>query len=88
MADLTGQDIDSVMVRVTPYDTEAGQPDTLKVHIDNNAVPGLNGNNTSGTARDITLNFTLTDTENDVSVSATAIVNGEHIYLPLVLRQH
>lgn len=64
-ADLTGRDIDSVMVRVTPFDTEAGQSDTLKIHIDNNAVPGLNGNNTTGTARDITLNFTLTDAEND-----------------------
>ncbi len=65
VADLAGEDIDSVMVRVTPHDTEVGHSDTLKIHIDNNALPGLIGHGTSGTARDITLNFTLTDTEND-----------------------
>ena len=65
VADLAGKDIDSVMVRVTPHDTEIGHSDTLKIHIDNNVLPGLNGHGTSGTARDITLNFTLTDTEND-----------------------
>ncbi|MFC1629429.1 Kelch repeat-containing protein, partial [Gemmatimonadota bacterium] len=59
--DLTGIDDQHVILRITPSDTETGTPDELEFHIDNNAVPVLAGFTTSGTARDITLTFTLTD---------------------------
>ncbi|MFC1529803.1 kelch repeat-containing protein [Gemmatimonadota bacterium] len=63
--DLAGIDDPGMMLRVTPSDTEDGTPDTLVFHIDNNAVPGLSASSPAGTARDISLNFTLTDAEND-----------------------
>ncbi len=63
--DMAGIDDSGVILRVTPSDTEDGTPDTLPFHIDNNAVPDLNAHGTAGTARDITVSFTLTDAESD-----------------------
>jgi hypothetical protein len=49
-------------------------------------TPGITGTGSLDLARPIINTAWLTDTEHGTSVSATVIVNGWRIYLPLVLR--
>jgi len=88
VTDLAGIDDTDVMLRVTPSDTGGGTPDTLSFHIDNNAVPVLTGHSTSGLARDITLNFTLTDTESDtLRLWAHYSIDSQTTWQPMTLSE-
>jgi hypothetical protein len=51
-------------------------------------TPGITGTGSADLSQTIVNTAWLTDTTYGTSVSATAIINGEHIYLPLVLRLH
>jgi hypothetical protein len=61
--------------------------DTLQV-IQFQVTPGLTGTGSLDLAPHIINTAWLTDTESGASVSATAVINGRRVYLPLIVHKH
>ncbi len=64
--DLPAMDIENLMFRITPKDTEIGLPDTVIFHLDNNEPPSVKVSDPAGEQEgDVTLDYNLSDSEND-----------------------
>jgi len=65
--DLPGVDLQSVLFKITPYDSLGyGRPDSVAFHLDNNRIPSVEITSITGEQRlDINIIYQLSDIEND-----------------------
>lgn len=64
--DLPAEDIENLMFRITPKDSETGLADTVIFHIDNNELPTIEISDLTGEQEgDVEIGYILSDTEND-----------------------
>jgi hypothetical protein len=78
-ADVAGVDSENVMIRVTPYDNDPGEPAITSVmHVDNNDPPMVSVANVyEEQSGEVTIDYNLSDTESDnVDIKVEYSVDG------------
>jgi hypothetical protein len=78
-ADVTGVDSENVLLRVTPYDNDPGEPAfTAVMHVDNNDPPIVSvANIYEEQSGEVTIDYNLSDTESDnVDIEVEYSIDG------------